>query len=41
MVMVLRPQVEQTAYLILMEVKVTKNSDLDALKHILLTFKIN
>jgi hypothetical protein len=39
--MVLRPKVEQTAYLILMEVKVTKDADLESLKHILLTFKIN
>ncbi len=41
MVMALRPKVQQTAYLILMEVKVTKNADLDSLKHILLTFKVN
>jgi serine protease Do len=41
MVMVLRPKVQQTAYLILMEVKVTKDADLESLKHILLTFKIN
>lgn len=41
LVMVLRPQIQQTAYLILMEVKVTKDADLDTLKHILLTFKIN
>ncbi len=41
MVMVLRPKIQQTAYLILMEVKVTKDADLESLKHILLTFKIN
>ena len=39
-VLVLRPKVEQTAYLILMEVKITKDSDIDAIKHILATFQV-